>query len=93
MKKEYDSQASIRLGTRMLNATVEHISEFGCCSHSANTDARERVEKVIKELEARLDQSKSQQACFTSEEGARADGYESGLESAIALLKDGVERK
>jgi hypothetical protein len=54
---------------------------------------QQRVEGVVKELERRLAQSKRLRTYFTSEECARTDGYESGLESAIALLKDGVERK
>lgn len=62
----------------------------GCASHSANAGAQARIVAVVKELEARLYRSKSQQMNFTSDEGARADGYESGLDSAIALLKEGV---
>jgi len=54
---------------------------------------QQRVEGVVKELERRLAQSKRLRTYFTSEECARTDGYESGLESAIALLKDGVGRK
>lgn len=74
---------------------VSWFGYVGCCSHSGtpDADARQRIEDVVKELERRLAQSKRLRTYFTSEECARTDGYESGLESAIALLKDGVGRK
>ena len=79
-----------KLNQVLTHEEVNIVSLVGCCSHPANTGAQARIDAVVEELEARLDQSKSQQSCFTLEEGARADGYESGLESAIALLEEGV---
>ena len=82
--QDYVGENFCRVNRTIAFHTIKDIYDAGCTSNSANTDARERVEKVIKELEARK---------INEHPYGEESAFNDGIEEAIALLKDRVERE
>jgi len=93
--QDYVGENYCRVNRTIAAHTIKDIYDAGCSSHTStpDADARQRIEDVVKELEATLENTKKNVYGFNAEEAGWVGGYECGLEGAIALLKDGVERK
>ncbi len=69
---------------------LKHIKRFN--ESEENLNISDVMNRLLKDLEQQLKDSKSMTMCYDDREMVYRDGFENGLEQSIDLLKDYISK-